>query len=85
MTETTINEQEASLTFEEAMKRLEEIAGLLEGDASTLDEALKLYEEGISLIRDCSSKLDAAEQRVKMLQMQPTGEVAAVDFAGGED
>lgn len=67
MTETTINEQEASLTFEEAMKRLEEIAGLLEGDASTLDEALKLYEEGISLIRACDRMLNDAEQKIKVL------------------
>lgn len=67
MTETMKNEQEASLSFEEAMKRLEEIAGLLEGDASTLDEALKLYEEGIALIRTCDRMLNDAEQKIKIL------------------
>ena len=67
MTETIKNEQEASLSFEEAMKRLEEIAGLLEGDASTLDESLKLYEEGIALIRACDRMLNDAEQKIKVL------------------
>lgn len=67
MTETMKNEQEVSLSFEEAMKRLEEIAGLLEGDASTLDEALKLYEEGIALIRTCDRMLNDAEQKIKIL------------------
>ena len=67
MTETIKNEQEASLSFEEAMKRLEEIAGLLEGDASTLDESLKLYEEGIALIRACDRILNDAEQKIKVL------------------
>ena len=55
------------LSFEEAMKRLEEIAGLLEGDASTLDESLKLYEEGIALIRACDRMLNDAEQKIKLL------------------
>ena len=56
-----------SISFEAAMKRLEEIAGLLDGDASTLDEALKLYEEGISLIRACDGMLNEAEQKIKIL------------------
>lgn len=74
-----------NMSFEESLTRLDEILRALESGEGNLDALLGLYEEGISLIRDCSSKLDAAEQRVKMLQMQPTGEVAAVDFAGGED
>ena len=56
-----------SISFEAAMKRLEEIAGLLDGDASTLDEALKLYEEGISLIRACDGMFNEAEQKIKIL------------------
>lgn len=74
-----------NMSFEESLTRLDEILRALESGEGNLDALLGLYEEGIALIRDCSSKLDAAEQRVKMLQMQPTGEVAAVDFAGGED
>lgn len=71
-------------SFEESLARLDEILRALESGEGNLDALLGLYEEGISLIRDCSTKLDAAEQRVKMLQLQPTGEVAAVDFTVGE-
>ena len=66
--ENQLPEQEVPfVSFEAAMKRLEEIAGLLDGDASTLDEALKLYEEGIALIRTCDGMLNAAEQKIKIL------------------
>ena len=37
------------LTFEEAMKRLEEITAVIQKNECTLDEGLKLYEEGLKL------------------------------------
>ena len=58
---------ETNLSFEDAMKRLEEIAGKLENGKATLDESLALYEEGIMLIRLCNEKLAAAEQKVRNL------------------
>ena len=73
-----------NMSFEESLARLDEILRALESGEGNLDALLGLYEEGIALIRDCSSKLDAAEQRVKMLQMQPTGELLTVDFADKE-
>ena len=73
-----------NMSFEESLARLDEILRALESGEGNLDALLGLYEEGIGLIRDCSSKLDAAEQRVKLLQLQPTGEVAEIDFAGEE-
>jgi exodeoxyribonuclease VII small subunit len=72
----TSNEQStcAALSFEDAMKRLEEIAGKLENGKATLDESLSLYEEGIALIRHCNEKLLGAEQRIRTLDpsMLPT-------------
>ncbi len=72
-------------SFEESLTRLDEIVRALESGEGNLDALLGLYEEGIGLIRTCSAQLETAEQKVKMLQMQPTGEIAAVDFAGAED
>ena len=66
--------------FEESMARLEEILAKLEGGEGSLDELLKYYEEGVQLIRTCNALLENAEQRVKMLQIQPDGRVATVDF-----
>ena len=71
-----------TVTFEEAMARLEEILRALESGSEGLDSSLKLYEEGISLIRTCSEKLERAEQSVKILQMQDGAAVLA-DFGEG--
>lgn len=57
------------LSFEDAMKRLEEIANKLENGQVSLDESLTLYEEGIALIRFCNDKLDKAEQKIRILDL----------------
>ena len=67
-------------TFEESMTRLEEIVRTLESGNATLDESLKLYEEGISLVRVCSSKLDDAEKKIKLLNVTADGVVDEKDF-----
>ena len=53
--------------FEMALKRLEEIAIALENGNAQLETALSLFEEGVGLIKECNAKLDAAEQKVKLL------------------
>ncbi len=73
-----------TITFEEAMERLEEITRILESGSEGLDQSLKLYEEGVSLIRLCTQKLESAEQSVKVLQMNNEG-IALVDFEGKGD
>ena len=72
-------------TFEESMARLEEILQVLESGDAELDALLKLYEEGVGLIRFCNSTLENAEQKVKMMQLQPDGNVALTDFGKSED
>ena len=76
-----MNEQNyADMPFEQAIERLEAIVKLMEGDTVPLDENLKLYEEGVALVRRCASELDHAEQRVKILQRTPEGEIKPADF-----
>ena len=53
--------------FEAALKRLEEIAAALENGNAELEASLALFEEGVGLIKECNGKLDAAEQKVKLL------------------
>ncbi len=55
------------MNFENAMIRLEEIAGLLEDGSRSLDESLKLFEEANKLSTFCFSRLDEAEQKLKLL------------------
>ena len=74
-----------TVKFEDSLARLEEILHALESGESDLESLLKLYEEGVSLIRTCNQMLEKAEQKVKMLQLEPNGTVSAVDFLNTEE
>ena len=52
------------LTYEQAVKRLDEIVSLLEKNDISLDEALSLFEEGTKLTSFCSKKLSEAKQKI---------------------
>ena len=54
-------------TFEESLKRLEEIVHLLEDGEIELDEALARYEEGVKLLRQSYDVLQTAERRIELL------------------
>ncbi len=54
-------------SFEDNLKRLEEIVERLEMESVDLDESLRLFEEGIAVLRDASSALTVAETRVRQL------------------
>ena len=70
------------IPYEAAVMRLEEIVRKLEQsrEGIGLEESMKLYEEGVSLVRRCYRELEAAEQRVKILQQTADGDIVAVDF-----
>jgi exodeoxyribonuclease VII small subunit len=55
------------LSFEEAMKKLEECAGRLSAEDINLDEAIRCYEEGIAFYNTCGAILDAARQKVEVI------------------
>lgn len=54
-------------TYEEAVKRLEEIVKKLESGSAPLDESIALFSEGAELVKTCTAILDEAEQKVKIL------------------
>ena len=60
-------------SFEEALKRLDEIVSQLESGGATLDQSVAAFKEGIELVKYCSSRLDAAEQSVKQLVQEEGG------------
>ena len=55
------------LTYEEAVKRLEEIVRLLENEEIPLEESLAHFQEGIALSKYCREKLTEIEYRVEYL------------------
>ena len=58
----------AQLSFEEAYQRLKSITAELEGDRLPLEESLKAYEEAMQLAQRCQELLQAAEERITVLQ-----------------
>jgi exodeoxyribonuclease VII small subunit len=54
-------------TFENSLRRLEEIVESLEQGKVSLDEAVRLYEEGIALSKECAEKLKGTELKIRKL------------------
>ena len=67
------------LSFEAALKRLEEIVRRLESGEASLDESIELYGEGDRLKQQCEARLQAAQARIEKIQFgrdgQPSGTV----------
>ncbi|MEK7249222.1 MAG: exodeoxyribonuclease VII small subunit [Bacteroidota bacterium] len=66
-------EKDSKHTFEQSLKRLEQIVEELEQGEVPLDDALKMYEEGIELSKACVEKLTQAELRLKKLSKDMEG------------
>lgn len=55
---------DSSLTFEAAMKRLDEITLSMEKSDIPLDESLKLYSEAVELAAFCRKYIEQAKQKI---------------------
>jgi exodeoxyribonuclease VII small subunit len=60
------------VTFEQMMKRLEELVTRLERGDLTLEESIQAFEEGIKLAKQCTTVLGEAEKRIQRLTEQGT-------------
>ena len=67
--------EEEGITFEDAMKRLEELVEKLGEGNLSLEDSLKMFQEGMELCKVCNTKLDEAEYKVEKL-MEEEGEGA---------
>jgi exodeoxyribonuclease VII small subunit len=63
----------STMTFENNLKRLEEILAALEHDQAGLDASLKLFEEGVEILRSASTELGKAETKVQTLLEKADG------------
>lgn len=55
------------ITFEEALKHLEQSVEQLESGDLTLEKSLEVFETGIKMSRICHRKLEETEQKVELL------------------
>ena len=68
-----------ALSFEEALKALEEIVGRLESGRVELEESITIYERGAALKAHCEKKLKDAEARIEKIVLGPGGTVAGTE------
>ena len=72
------------LSFEDALKRLEEIVRTLEKGEAPLDQSIELYQEGDKLKRHCEARLKAAQARIEQIAFGSDGSPSGVKpFDGG--
>ena len=57
-----------TLSFEEKMKKLEDIIQKLDSDEVQLEESLSLYKEGINLSKECDEILKNAQLEIEELE-----------------
>lgn len=76
----------AAMSFEDALRALEQVVRRLESGDVPLDESIDLYEQGEKLRTHCQARLDAAQARIEKIVQgadgKPTG---TVPFDGPAD
>ena len=75
MTDNTTIKDIDSLTFEVALKSLEEIVSQLDAGSIDLDKAVDAYERGAKLKEHCEKKLKEAQLRIEKIEVDKNGEV----------
>ncbi len=68
------------LTYEEAVKELEEILEDLEKDNLSLNESLEKFKRGIALYDHCNKILNNVEGEIKILLKDEEGNLDEEDF-----
>ena len=68
----------AELSFEDALKRLEEIVRQLESGDVALEQSISLYQEGDKLRAQCEQRLKSAQAKIDQIQLGSDGTPAAL-------
>jgi exodeoxyribonuclease VII small subunit len=72
-----------SMSFEDALRELEQVVGKLERGEVPLDESIALYERGAALKKRCEAKLKEAEEKVAKLTLDGDGQPTGTDPLDG--
>lgn len=73
-----------TLSFEDALRALEQIVRRLESGDVPLDESIALYARGEELRKRCTERLQAAEARIQKLTLDAGGAVSAAQPFGAD-
>lgn len=67
----------SALSFEDALRALEDVVRKLESGEVPLDGTITLYERGEALRKHCQARLDAAQARIEKIVAGPDGQAAS--------
>jgi exodeoxyribonuclease VII small subunit len=84
MAETPSFPDPASLSFEDALRALEQIVRRLESGDVPLDESISLYAQGEELRKRCTERLQAAEARIQKLTLDASGAPTGAQSFGAD-
>ena len=73
-----------NISFENSLKRLEDIVSEMENSQLDIDKAMKLFEEGVSLVNQCSTKLDETKKKIEIL-VEKNGKKEKENFVEREE
>ena len=66
----------AAMSFEDALRALEDVVRKLESGEVPLDDSITLYERGEALRKACQTRRDAAQARIEKIVAGPDGQAA---------
>lgn len=69
----------SQMTFEDALKALEDVVRKLETGEVPLDQSIDLYERGEKLRKHCQARLDAAQARIEKIVAGPDGKAIGTE------
>ena len=69
----------SAMPFEDALKRLEDIATQLESGQAPLESSIEMYETGNRLRAHCDALLKSAEARIEKITLSSSGAPKGVE------
>jgi exodeoxyribonuclease VII small subunit len=69
----------SQMSFEDALRALEDVVRRLETGEVPLDDSIDLYERGEKLRKHCQARLDAAQARIEKIVAGPDGKAAGTE------
>ena len=69
----------SQMSFEEALRALEDVVRRLETGEVPLEESIDLYERGEQLRKHCQARLDAAQARIEKIVAGPDGKAVGTE------
>ena len=75
----------SEMSFEQALKALQQVVRQLEDGEVPLDQSITLYERGEKLRAHCQARLDAAQARIEAIVLDAGGKPVGTKSFDGAD